>query len=192
MSNITRPFTLDFVKWNPWLPTVEEIENPSAEQIETLNRVAPRPNGRAYYALLSHEPKALQERTDLMQKTMYSPEGLSRADRELAAVATSRANGCVHCASVHARLYGQLTKDNTLIQCLLDEGLDIDLAQHERVIVDFSIKLTLDPAALTAADLKPLRDAGFSDLQILDLVHVIGMFTWANQLFLSLGENDPE
>ena len=47
-----------------------------------------------------------------------------------------------------------------------------------------------DPAALTAADLAPLHAAGLSDLAILDLTHVIGMFNWANQLYLALGEID--
>lgn len=190
-QNITRPFTLDYVKWNPWIETVEEIPDATPEQLAVLEKVAPRPTGRAYYAFLAHDPKPLEERTALMHNTMYSRDGLSRADREFAAAATSRENGCVHCASVHARLYGQLTKDNTLIQRLLDEGVQTPLEQHERVIVDFAIKLTRDPAGLTAADLKPLRDAGFDDLQIYDLSNVIGMFTWANQLFLSTGENEP-
>jgi alkylhydroperoxidase family enzyme len=49
------------------------------------------------------------------------------------------------------------------------------------------VKLSQEPAALTATDLAPLRAAGLSALAILDLSYVVGMFTWANQLFLSLG-----
>jgi uncharacterized peroxidase-related enzyme len=58
--------------------------------------------------------------------------------------------------------------------------------------VDYAAKLSLNPSALSAADLLPLRQAGLTDQAILDLTHVIGMFNWANQLFLSLGEVDPE
>ena len=187
---IRRPFTLDLVLWNPWLPTVDEIEA-TPEQRALVEEVSPRPTGRPYYALLAHEPQALRERTALMKTAMYSQEGATRADRELAAVATSRANGCVHCASVHARLHTQLTKDEVTIRRLLDEGINTPLGAQDRAIVDYAVKLSLDPASVTAQDLIPLRAVGLSDLAILDLTHVIGMFNWANQLFLTLGEVEP-
>jgi uncharacterized peroxidase-related enzyme len=123
---------------------------------------------------------------------MYSAGGATRAERELAAVATSRANGCVHCASVHARLHAQLTKDEVTIRRLLDEGVATPLGDRDRAIVDYAVKLSLDPASVTAQDLIPLRQVGLTDLAILDLTHVIGMFNWANQLFLTLGEVEPE
>jgi len=186
-----RPFTLDLVLWNPWLPTVDQVEATS-EQLALVDEISPRPTGRPYFALLAHEPHALRERTALMKAAMYSQEGATRADRELAAVATSRANGCVHCASVHARLHAQLTKDEVTIRRLLDEGVNTPLAPRERAIVDYAVKLSLDPAGVTAQDLAPLRQVGLSDLAILDVTHVIGMFNWANQLFLTLGEVEPE
>ncbi|MFZ4660726.1 MAG: peroxidase-related enzyme [Caldilineaceae bacterium] len=186
-----RPFTLDLVLWRPWLPTVDQIDA-TAEQRALVDEVVPSPTGRPYYALLAHEPQALRERTALMKAAMYSPGGATRADRELAAVAASRANGCVHCASVHARLHAQLTKDEVTIRRLLDEGVDTPLGDHERAIVDYAVKLSLRPASVTAEDLAPLRQVGLSDLAILDLTHVIGMFNWANQLFLTLGEVEPE
>ncbi len=186
-----RPFTLDLVLWNPWLPTVDQIEA-TPEQRALVDEVVPSPTGRPYYALLAHEPLALRERTALMKAAMYSAGGATRAERELAAVATSRANGCVHCASVHARLHAQLTKDEVTIRRLLDEGVDTPLGDRDRAIVDYAVKLSLDPASVTAQDLIPLRQVGLTDLAILDLTHVIGMFNWANQLFLTLGEVEPE
>jgi uncharacterized peroxidase-related enzyme len=186
-TTVRRPFTLDLVIWQPWLATVDDV-GPSPEQAELLEKVTPNPTSRPYYALLAHDPDALRERTALMKAAMYGHGGATRAERELAATAASRANGCVHCASVHARLYAQLTKDSTTIQRLLDEGVDTPLPPRERAIVDYSVKLSREPFALSAADLAPLREGGLSDLAILDLTNVIGMFNWANQLFLSLGE----
>lgn len=188
---LRRPFTLDLVLWRPWVLTVDEVDA-TPEQRLFVDEIIPSPTARPYYALLAHEPNVLRERTALMKATMYGLGGATRADRELAAVATSRINGCVHCASVHARLYAQLTKDETTIQRLLDEGVDTPLGDHERTIVDYAVKLSLHPAGATADDLKPLRQVGLSDLAILDLTHVIGMFNWANQLFLTLGEVEPE
>jgi uncharacterized peroxidase-related enzyme len=186
-----KPFTLDLVKWHPWVATVEQT-GATPEQAALVDEVSPRPTGRPYYALLAHDPPVLRERTALMKAAMYSQGGARRSDRELAAVATSRVNGCVHCASVHARLHAQLTRDETVIQRLLDEGIEAPLADpREQAVVDYAVKLTRDPAGLTAADLAPLRAVGLSDLAILDLTNVIGMFNWANQLFQSLGESEP-
>lgn len=188
MSTINhRPFTLDIVKWRPWLETIEDV-GATPDQLALVDEIAPNPVGRSYYTLLAHDAPVLRERTALMKATMYGRDGATRADRELAAVATSRANGCVHCASIHARLYNQLTKTTDVIQRLLDEGVDTPLGEHERAIVDYAVKLSHDPAGMTAADLVPLRQAGFSDIAILDLTHVIGMFNWANELYLPLGE----
>ena len=42
-----------------------------------------------------------------------------------------------------------------------------------------------------AADLAPLRRAGLSDLEILDVTHATAMFAWANRLMQTLGESVP-
>jgi len=191
MSTTQRPaFTLDLVKWHPWVETVDDI-GPTPEQAALVAEVSPRPTGRPYYALLAHDPLVLKERTALMKAAMYGQGGARRSDRELAAVATSRVNGCVHCASVHARVYAQLTKDEATIQRLLDEGIDTPLDERERAVVDYAARLTRDPAGLTRADLEPLRRLGYSDLDILDITNAAAMFVWANDLFLSLGDAEP-
>ncbi len=48
--------------------------------------------------------------------------------------------------------------------------------------VDYAVKLA------RAAKLVPLCEVGLSDLEILDLTHVIAMFAWANRLLEMLGE----
>ncbi|HMN26892.1 MAG TPA: peroxidase-related enzyme, partial [Caldilineaceae bacterium] len=97
-------------------------------------------------------------------------------------------NGCIYCAAVHSQRYAQLTKQPDLIQRILDEGVETELPPRARAIVDYSVKLTSAPHLATAEDLAPLRTAGLSELEILDLTHVIAMFAWANRLLQTLGE----
>lgn len=179
-----RQFTLDVVKWHPWLETVDQV-GATDEQVEVLAKIT---SNRDYFATLAHDAPALRERTNLFNAIMYGHGGASRADRELATVATSRTNGCVYCASVHARLHAQLTKDPTPIQKLLHDGVGAEQPEHERVIIDFAAKLARDPSSLSAADLATLRAAGFLDAQILDVIHAAAVFAWANRLMLTLGE----
>ena len=190
MSTSTPHFTLEAVGWRPWLETVDDV-GATPDQAALVEEVTPSPSSRPYYALLAHDPPPLRERTALFNAIMYGPGGLRRADRELATVATSRVNGCVYCASVHARRYAQLTKETAAIQRLLDVGVGTELATRERALVDVAVKLTSEPAAVTAADLAPLRALGLSDLEILDLIHATAMFAWANRLLETLGEVEP-
>ena len=44
------------------------------------------------------------------------------------------------------------------------------------------------PGSFGAHHLAALRDAGLSDLEILDTVHAVALFAWANRLMLTLGE----
>jgi uncharacterized peroxidase-related enzyme len=75
-----------------------------------------------------------------------------------------------------------------VIRALYDQGLDTPLPPRLRAIVDYAAKLTRAPAAMTVADLKPLREAGMDDLEILDLTNEAAMFANANRLMQTLGE----
>jgi uncharacterized peroxidase-related enzyme len=180
-------FTLDVVEWDPWLDTVDP-ETASPEQSAVLRANARDGKVSPYYALLAHDAAALAQRSPLFNAIMYGRGGLPRAERELASVATSRINGCVYCASVHGRLYAQLTHAPEVIQRIFDHGVEAELSDRDRALVDYAVKLTRAPEQISAADALPLRQAGLSDLEILDLTHVVAMFAWANRLLETLGE----
>ena len=95
---------------------------------------------------------------------------------------------CVFCASVHARMYANFSKKRDVVQRFLDDALEADLPPVERAVVDLSAKVTTDPESLTAADLAPLRELGFDDLTILDVINYAAFFANANRLMLTLGE----
>ena len=124
-----------------------------------------------------------------MHRHVYTDDAPQHvANRELGATTTSRVNGCVFCASVHARMYANASKQRDVIQRFLDDGVDAELPDVERAIVDASAKLTRDPRDSYGADLQPLRDLGFSDLEILDTLNYAAFFANANRLMLTLGE----
>ncbi len=180
-------FTADPVEWSAWLDPIA-LETATPEQIAVLEESTPTAKTSPYYLLLVRDVDVLRERSRLYNAIMYGSRGLPRADRELAAVAVSRVNGCVYCASVHIQRYIQLTKRPEIMQRLIDEGVETELPPRERAIVDFAVKLTRTPPTLTAADLKPLRQLGLTDQEILDLTHATAMFAWANRLMQTLGE----
>jgi uncharacterized peroxidase-related enzyme len=180
-------FTLDELEWSSWLETVD-VEKATPEQIAVLEESNSRAKTSPYYLLLVHNTEVLRQRSKLFNAVMYGRGGLPRAERELSTVAVSRINGCPYCASVHSRLYVQLTKNPELIQGIFDNGVETELPPRERAIIDYAVKLTEHPTETTAADLAPLREVGLSDLEILDVTHAVAMFAWANRLMQTLGE----
>ncbi len=181
-------FTLQPVEWAAWLPTVDPASATPA-QLAALDKSPPQARSSPYFLTLAHDVAALEQRSPLFNAVMYAPRGLRRADRELATVVVSIVNGCVYCASVHARRFAELTKQPEIIQRVYDEGLDTALEPRLRAVVDFAAKLTRTPDAMVPADLLPLRAAGLDDLDIHDLIHATAMFANANRLMQTLGES---
>jgi uncharacterized peroxidase-related enzyme len=178
-------FTLEAVEWAPWLPPVT-LDTATPAQRAALDN-SPQANS-AYFRTLANDVDSLAERSPLFHAVMYVPRGLKRAERELATVVASIINGCVYCSSVHARRFVELTKQPEVIRALYAQGVDTKLEPRLRAIVDYAAKLTREPAAMTVADLAPLRAVGMDDLEIHDLTNAVAMFANANRLMQTLGE----
>lgn len=54
-------------------------------------------------------------------------------------------------------------------------------------MLDYAVKLTLDPGGMTAADAEALREAGFGDRAILDICQVVAYYNYVNRLADGLG-----
>jgi len=63
----------------------------------------------------------------------------------------------------------------------------MSLDDHDRALVEFSIRLTKQPGTMTASDLVPLRSAGFEDAAILWLTEVVAYFNFVNRMADGLG-----
>ncbi|GFM57059.1 peroxidase-related enzyme [Pseudomonas capsici] len=180
-------FTNEVLGWKAWLPAVQ-LDSATPEQLAVLEESHPQAKTSDYYLTLVHQPQILRQRSVAFNAIMYAPGGLSRAERELASTVVSRINQCVYCASVHAQRFEQLAKRNEVIAQIFADPQTAGTTEREKAIVRFAIDLTLDPAALGAEHIRPLREQGLDDGQVLDLIHAISIFAWANRLMLNLGE----
>lgn len=178
-------FTRAEVGWTPHLAPLTE-EDLTPRHLDGLVDAARAKN--EYFRLLARDPEVLRARTLVDKDIFYNTaEGLPRAERELAATAASRRNGCVFCASVHSRFAAHHGKRPEDVDALLAEGVDADLGERWNAIVAAAVALTDTPRAFGAAHIARLRAAGLDDLEIADVVHGAAFFNWANRLMLSLG-----
>jgi len=180
-------YTSETLGWKAWLPTLD-LTQASPEQVRVLDSSHPKARSSDYYLLLVLQPRVLQERATVFNAIMYAPGGLSRAERELASAVVSRVNGCVYCASVHAQRFEQLARRNDVIAQVFEAPETAGTTARERAIVRLAIALTRDPAGFGAEQLQAARAAGLTNLEILDTLHAVAIFAWANRLMLNLGE----
>lgn len=179
-------FTRAQLDWLPWLEPLAEdalTDRHRAGLVDAARAKSP------YFRLLARDPEVLEARTRTDKDIFYNPDaGLPRAERELAAAATSRFNGCIYCASVHARFAATYSRRVDDVQRLLDEGVGVDLDARWNAIVAASVALTSTPIAFGSAHVDALRRAGLDDAAIVDVINAASFFNWANRLMLSLGE----
>lgn len=178
----TTHFTQEQIGWTPWLEPLTSLTEEQEDALVDKARAA-----SPYFRLLARDPAILHARTKTDNDIFYNADGgLPRAERELAATAVSRHNGCVFCASVHARFASHYSKRTADVQRLLDDGVSAPQEPLWRAVVDASVALTTE--SFSPAHVEALRAEGLDDLAILDTIQAAAFFNWANRLMLSLGE----
>ncbi len=87
----------------------------------------------------------------------------------------------------HAEGLRVLTKDEVLIKHLSEDFRNADLDTKDRAMLEYAVKLTLEPWTMIEADVIALRNIGFSDAAILDINQATGYFAFVNRLADGLG-----
>jgi alkylhydroperoxidase domain protein len=179
-------FTQDELGWLPWLEPLPEADLTERHLAGLVDRARAKSD---YFRLLVRDPEVLEARTKTDKDIFYNvADGLPRAERELAAAATSRYNGCIYCASVHARFATTYSKRRDDVQRLLDEGVGADLGARWNAVVKASVALASTPIGFSKEHIDELRRVGLDDAEIVDVINSAAFFNWANRLMLSLGE----
>lgn len=186
MDEPVHDFAPEQFDWRPYVAPVK-LEEATPEQREAM-KITPSGRGVSPYVLtLALEPAQLAERSPLFNDIMYAPEGLSRGGREMGALAASVVNRCVYCAGVHAMRHVQLENRPEVIAEIFAHGAAADLPEADQALFDFGVDLTLHPDRLGLMEFNRLREQGLDDLEILDLIHAVAIFGWANRLMHTLG-----
>ncbi|GAA0512103.1 hypothetical protein GCM10011581_02420 [Saccharopolyspora subtropica] len=159
-----------------WIPRVEPVADPAGSDEKNPANLA-----------LRHDPDVLERQTALYNAVLMSPGHLSRADRELVALATSLVTGCRYAAARHGRRHAQLAQDRITSVALAEAGPAAVADSRHRAIIDAAGALATTPAALTAGHLARLAAVGLGADEVRDLLAVAALFSWTNRLTATLG-----
>lgn len=120
--------------------------------------------------------------TAMYNDLMLADSGLSKLDREMIAVVVSSINRCFYCLVAHGAAVRQLSGDPALGEMLVMNYRVAPLSARQRAMLDFAAKVTTASATVEEADRQALRDAGFSDRDIWDIINVTGFFNMSNRV----------
>ncbi len=171
--------------WQPYIAPVE-LADATQEQLDAMKVTPSAKKVSEYVRTLVHDPESYVARTVLFNAIMYVEGGLARPDRELGALGASIVNGCTFCAVTHARRHAELTKSDDLVTALY-RGRAETLGVRDAAIYGFARRLSAAPSEATSEDIAALRSVGMDDFEIIDLIHAISIFGWANRLMHVLG-----
>ena len=87
----------------------------------------------------------------------------------------------------HGEFLRAVTRDDLLVYHLQHDHTQAEVDEQERAMLDFAVKLNGEPGKFSERDTRALRDTGFDDLAILDIVMVVSLFNFMNSLADGLG-----
>lgn len=159
------------------LPTPASIEASSAAAQPLLQAVKQQlgvvPN---MFRLVSTSPAALEGYLGL--NGALAKGALEAPTRERIALAVAEVNGCDYCLSAHSYLGKNLAKLSDAEIAANRNGGSGDTKAD--AAVRFAVKLVEARGHVTDADIKAVRDAGYNDAQLIEIVLHVALNTLTN------------
>lgn len=159
----------------------ESTSNPEIKQIftEITEKVGRVPAAYRAFGLHSHILQANWNRT----KNILGKGNIPAEVKEAIATRVSKVNGCHFCLQIHKSNLEALGISSPKIEAI-ENGLTEE-AKLNRVL-EFVSVATKEPQKLTDADFAHLREDGYSNEDILEILTVMEMYTGYNKIIVAL------
>jgi uncharacterized peroxidase-related enzyme len=139
------------------------------------------------YRAYSLRPQQLRGFIALYDAIMTEESGLTKAEREMIAVAVSAQNHCFYCLTAHGAVLRVRSGDEVLADTIAANYRSADLTPRQRAMLDLAVKITMASDTISDEDIAGLRDHGFSDEDIMDIVQTAALFNYSNRVASALG-----
>jgi uncharacterized peroxidase-related enzyme len=168
-----------------WFPVPDERELPADLQrlfAKARERLGFVPNVFRVYA---YRPQRLSAWFAHYRQLHEPSERLSDADRELIAVVTSAANGCLYCLVAHGAALRAALGDPVLGERISYDWRRAGLDPRREAICAYAEKLTLRPREVTRADLDSLLEVGLTLEDAWDVAEITAMYNLTNRMAMA-------
>jgi uncharacterized peroxidase-related enzyme len=134
------------------------------------------------FLALAHRPDEFRAFFAYHDALMLKESGLSKAEREMIVVATSAANDCHYCVIAHGAILRIYAKNPLIADQVAVNYRTADLTPRQRAMLDFAVKVAVQPQQLEDADYDRLRAHGFSEEDIWDIGGIAAFFALSNRV----------
>ncbi len=177
-----------------WIKIIKYEEAQS--KLKKLYEKIKGPNNNVDNVMLVH---SLRPHTMVGHMTLYknvlhnSNNTLPKWYLEALGVYVSQLNKCDYCFEHHFAGFKRLYKDDEASdkfrQAVLSDQTDTFFEGQYLAGCQHAKQLTLQVQTIQEADIQKLREAGFSDGEILEINQVVSYFNYANRTVVGLGVN---
>jgi uncharacterized peroxidase-related enzyme len=139
------------------------------------------------YRAYSLRPQQLRGFIALYNSIMLDESGLSKAEREMIAVAVSAQNHCFYCLTSHGAVLRIRSADEVLADTIAANYRAADLTPRQRAMLDLAVKITNASDTIGDEEIDGLHAHGFSDAEIMDIIQTAAFFNYSNRVANALG-----
>jgi uncharacterized peroxidase-related enzyme len=163
----------------------EQILPEDIQELYAKNREKPGfvPNVFQAYSL---RPAQLRGFIALYDSIMEADSGLTKAEREMIAVAVSAENHCFYCLISHGAILRIRSKNPVQADTIAANYRAADLTPRQLAMLDYAVKITRASDTCSDADIDALRAHGFSDEDIMDIIQTAAFFNYSNRVASAL------
>ena len=139
------------------------------------------------YRAQTLRPDIVEDEATSLARILTAGTALSRAQTEAIFVVSSSLILNTYCVAAHCnilRRYGLTPEEADQIAF---DHRQSSLPDHDKILLDFIVKLASHPYEVCAQDIECLRESGFTDEQILDGIAVTACSNFLNIIRLGLG-----
>jgi len=174
---------------------INHVPYPESEgRLRALYDRVKGPDDNVDNIMLAHSlrPHTMEAHMALYKATLHHARNtISRWFLEALGVYTSLLNGCIYCVDHHfTGMKYQLKDDGRADRIRVafeSEDFTSLFTDQEIAAIKYARILTKEPDSLTQNDIEAMRNAGWSDDQILEINQVVAYFNYANRTVLGLG-----
>jgi uncharacterized peroxidase-related enzyme len=123
---------------------------------------------------------------------LFGESLLSRRHKEMIATNVSHQNGCPYCADSHAALLATQGGSPEMICALQNGALNSELFTNaELALLKFAGKVNAASSAVNRADVEEAINAGWTEAQVAEAVHIAALFAAFNRIANGFGLPSP-
>ena len=139
------------------------------------------------FLTLAHRPDEFRAFFAYHDALMLRDSGLTKGDKEMIVVATSKVNECLYCVVSHGALLRIYEKKPLVADQVAVNYRKADITPRQRAMLDFALKVCSASATVGDADFAALQAHGFSDEDAWDIAAIAAFFAMSNRLANATG-----